>query len=81
MVARGKPAVSGTLWLVSLALTPHNSKTSVGKVNLIKSSHVEDKDFKEADVDIIGVSPDPVSKQKEFVEKHGLTVCTALFLT
>ena len=30
--------------------------------------------FKEANVQIVGVSPDPVEKQKVFVKKHKLTV-------
>ncbi|KAL7279901.1 hypothetical protein ACG7TL_006310 [Trametes sanguinea] len=33
----------------------------------------EDATFKEAGVEVVGVSPDPVDKQKEFVDKHKLT--------
>ncbi|KAI9058426.1 AhpC-TSA-domain-containing protein, partial [Trametes sanguinea] len=33
----------------------------------------KDTTFKEAGVEVVGVSPDPVDKQKEFVDKHKLT--------
>ena len=34
-----------------------------------------DEVFKSTEVEVVGVSPDPVEKQKKFVEKEGLTVC------
>ncbi|CDO76104.1 hypothetical protein BN946_scf184649.g30 [Trametes cinnabarina] len=33
----------------------------------------KDNTFKEAGVEVVGISPDPVDKQKEFVDKHKLT--------
>ena len=32
--------------------------------------------YKNSSVEVIGISPDPVAKQKEFVESNKIPVCT-----
>ncbi|KAJ7109701.1 peroxiredoxin Q [Mycena crocata] len=42
---------------------------------------IAEKDvFKAGKVEIIGISPDPVEKQKQFVEKHKLTVSKFIYI-
>lgn len=39
----------------------------------------EEEVFKNSHIQVIGISPDPVDKQKKFVEKHELTVSLSPF--
>ena len=38
---------------------------------------LDEEAFKSSHIEVIGISPDPVAKQKEFAEKQKITVRTA----
>jgi hypothetical protein len=63
---RSRPVSSEMRWQVSYSM--------IVLKNIDRDNFVEKDIFKPGKVQIIGISPDPVEKQKAFVEKEKLTV-------
>ena len=70
MGARKRPANSEMLSQVRITL----SLLVSSMLSIDSDGHVEKDTFKPDQVQIIGISPDSVEKQKAFVEKDKLTV-------
>ncbi len=90
--ASGLPTVlffypaSGVYMRYSLRLVNKSYSVLLGTYGCTKEAcqfrdAIAEKDtFKKGSVDIIGISPDPVEKQKQFVEKEKLTVSTTYIM-
>jgi hypothetical protein len=49
------------------------------EIKLTRARKIEKDTYAPGKIELVGISPDPVEKQKAFVEKHKLTVCTYIF--